>query len=162
MSITCTSPWPGALLLKRFHEEERLLQRQYPSFHLQYPSHRTYCGLVGTLRAYDGNPFVFWLSLADYPLQAPDLYIIEPQPLYAANGLPLDPAAMGSCTYSAANSYGHVQLHYGQASQWSPATHLKTILRCGQVWIDGYKRHLRSARTIDREIDFTTFSDLDH
>jgi len=139
-------------LSRRLSLEDSLLRQYFHGFHIQDLAGGPNRGVVGTLTTNSGRRYSLWLPLGSFPLEAPNLYVINPL-LYDYHGNPLwEQGVRSDMHVLSPDQYGHVQICHYRDSHWSPDVTLYKIVMKGRIWLEAYESHLRTGQPVDHYI----------
>jgi len=127
---------------KRLYREKIWIDQYFPSFKVHDPTNNTYW--LGWLTTNAERKYEIHVQLtADYPDQAPRLYITSPFPLFTHQGTDL--ADIGTShkmhTYEPRN--GYVQMCLFRSESWSADYTIFKCLKKARIWLEAYDEHLR-------------------
>lgn len=134
-----------------FDFNRKQLDEQVLSYYL--PSNMYRFRNVGTSHPYmeaavqanDGATYLLYFDLSSYPETKPRVFV--EQMLYTKNGLRMDSPSAPNHTLTSENNWTQL-CHYNDAC-WSPDVSLwKVYLKC-RLWIEMYRAHLRTGKTMD-------------
>lgn len=101
--------------------------------------------MEAAVRANDGSTYLLYFDLSHFPASKPKVYVEKM--LQTKSGKPLDSPSASYHTLSSWN--GWTQLCHYNDSAWTPDVTLwKVYLKC-RLWIEMYRAHLRTGKTMD-------------
>ena len=135
----------------RLGVERKILLRYFPGAAIQFPDDRHRAGVVVPLMTMRQNRYVLWVSLNGFPIERPQMYVIEPVPLRDCRGKKLSKRGV-SCKMHLLepDAHGHPQICHHNDASWTPNIALCKVVTKGLIWLEAYELHLASGKAMDR------------
>ncbi|MCC8071860.1 MAG: hypothetical protein LIO90_08690 [Bacteroidales bacterium] len=138
--------------------QRALLEKQVMQYYLPQNMYR-FCQ-IGTSQPYmecavvanDGAAYLLYFDLSMFPENKPKVYV--KQMLYTKDGKPMNSASHYNHTLTPWN--GWTQLCHYNDSCWTPDVTLwKVYMKC-RLWIEMYRAHLRTGKTMSYYLNTQT------